>query len=345
MKCRKYATSFWPYLAVAVAIQVPLAIVAPVAQAAPAQGTGAAAASGVAAEVNGEKIMNADVEDALEWMKNRAPSLTTDTEAARAALATMRQNVLNNLITQRLLYQEARRQNITTTDKDVEAVLADTKDDIGIKTDDDYQKFLTQMHKTDAEVRRGIVERLMVGELTKKWMDDVKVTDDDIKQYYEENKMSFALPVTLSVRHILFKVKPTATDAEREAIRTHAQAVLKKALNDEDFATLAKTFSTDTISKDVGGKIGLLAENESEADMKPLAKAAFATAVGKVYPSLVQSSYGYHIIKVDSKNPARPLKLEEVKEFIRTPLYEMKKRDRWEAEVKKLRDKAQIKIM
>lgn len=315
-------------------------------QAAPAKAAPARpAATGVAAEVNGDKIMNEEVESALEWMRNREPSLATNSAAAQSALATMRQSVLNNLINQRLLFQEAQRQKITVPPQEVEAVLTDTKQAVGISNDSEFKLFLTKVHKSEKEIRDSIVERLMVGQLTKKWMDAVVVTDADLKAYYEENKAGFVMPVTLQVRHILLSVRPDASPDDREKVRQRAVNVLNKAIANEDFAALAKAHSNDVTTRASGGKIGALAESEQDKDLKPLVKAAFLTPVGKVYSSLVQSSYGYHVVKVDAKNPSRPLSLDEVKDVMRVGLMEIKKRDKFDDEVKRLRTQAQIKIM
>lgn len=104
---------------------------------------------------------------------------------------------------------------------------------------------------------------------------------------------------TFSSRHILFEINEDMTDKEKANVKATAETVLKRLKNGEDFATLAKEFSVDPGSKENGG----LYENVVKGSFVPeYEDAVFSIKQGELYPELVESSYGYHIIKCEEIN-------------------------------------------
>jgi peptidyl-prolyl cis-trans isomerase D len=111
----------------------------------------------------------------------------------------------------------------------------------------------------------------------------VTVTEDDLQGFYAENKDRFIAPERRQARHILLKT-------EQEA-----NAVLARLKAGEDFATLAKSLSQDTGSKDAGGDLGL---SERGAFVKPFADAVFTMAQGETRGP-VKTDFGFHVIRLD----------------------------------------------
>jgi peptidyl-prolyl cis-trans isomerase D len=148
------------------------------------------------------------------------------------------------------------------------------------------------------------------------------VSTDEIKQYYDEHPEEFKQPETVSARHILFKV-PQDADAETdEAVRQKAVTVMEKARAGEDFAELAKTYSEGP-SKDKGGQLG---EFKREDMVKPFSDAAFAMAAGDISEP-VKTQFGWHVIKVETHNPASTLSLEQATGRITEKLADRKARN------------------
>ena len=132
------------------------------------------------------------------------------------------------------------------------------------------------------------------------------LTDDAVKQYYEQNYASKPAEEEVHARHILL-----ATEAE-------AKDVIKKLKAGADFAKLAAEVSTDKGSaKQNGGDLGWF----KKADMIPaFSDAAFSMKKGEISSTPVKSQYGYHVIQVlDTRTAAAP-KLDEVKDKIRQAL-------------------------
>ena len=146
----------------------------------------------------------------------------------------------------------------------------------------------------------------------------VTVTDDDLRQYYEQHKNEYTLPERVKAQHILFKTQGKPAD-EVEKIKEKARGVLERAKKGEDFASLAKQFSEDTTAAS-GGDLGDFGRGQMVPEFE---RAAFSLAVGAI-SDLVQTQYGFHIIKVNGKQEARERPFEELKEAIR-PIVETRK--------------------
>ena len=142
---------------------------------------------------------------------------------------------------------------------------------------------------------------------------DVTVTDDAVTQYYTAHKEMFTVPARVRARHILIRVAKTASDADRKKALEKAQEILEKAKKGEDFAKLAEEYSEDKGSRERGGDLGYFSRGTME---KPFEEAAFALKKGEI-SDVVETKYGYHIIKVEDSEEARLRPLSEVKDYVR----------------------------
>ncbi|MEO6422797.1 MAG: SurA N-terminal domain-containing protein [Candidatus Nitrotoga sp.] len=141
----------------------------------------------------------------------------------------------------------------------------------------------------------------------------VTVNEADIKKYYEEHKNEFGSPEQRQAAHILIAMTPQATDADKLAAKTEAEKVLKQVQKSpEKFAELAKQYSQDPGSASNGGDLGQFGPGMM---VKPFEDAVYNLKVGEI-SSLVQTDFGFHIIKVLAVNPAKTLPLNEVNSAI-----------------------------
>jgi foldase protein PrsA len=131
------------------------------------------------------------------------------------------------------------------------------------------------------------------------------VTDDQIKQYFEQNKASFNTPEEVRASHILVKTK------------AEAEAILTQLKGGADFATLAKEKSIDPGSKDKGGDLDFFPRGVME---KPFEDAAFALKTKGELSPIIQTSNGYHIIKLTDRKEAHTATLDEEKAKIKDQL-------------------------
>src|SRR5207302_114354 len=139
----------------------------------------------------------------------------------------------------------------------------------------------------------------------------VTVSDDELRQYYEQHRSEYTLPERVKAQHILFKTEGKSPE-EIEKIKEKAQQVLERAKKGEDFSSLAKQFSEDTTAA-AGGDLGDFGRGQMVPEFD---KVAFSLGVGAI-SDLVPSQFGIHIIKVTGKQEARERPFEELKEAIR----------------------------
>jgi peptidyl-prolyl cis-trans isomerase D len=138
-------------------------------------------------------------------------------------------------------------------------------------------------------------------------------SDDEVKAYYDEHRDDrFTAPEEVRARHILIKLPPAADEKARAAARTKAEDVLAKVKKGADFAKLAQEVSEDTGTASKGGDLGLF----SRGHMVPaFDAAAFALEPGGV-SDIVETPFGFHIIKVEEKVPGGQKPLEAVRDEI-----------------------------
>lgn len=137
------------------------------------------------------------------------------------------------------------------------------------------------------------------------------VTDAEVKKLYESQASQFRVPEQRRASHILITVPHDATEAQREAAHKKAEKILAEVRKSPGkFAALAKKYSQDTGSAAKGGDLGLFGRGMM---VKPFEDAAFGLAKVGDISGLVQSEFGYHIIKLTGIEPAKERPLAEVR--------------------------------
>jgi peptidyl-prolyl cis-trans isomerase C len=136
--------------------------------------------------------------------------------------------------------------------------------------------------------------------LQKEVISKIKVTEKEAKAYYDKNPDLFKSPEQVKARHILIQVPKEASEEDKKKLKEKADEVLKKVKAGEDFAKLAAENSDDPGTKSKGGELGFF----SKGSMVPaFEQAAFSLKPGEV-SELVETEFGFHVIKVDEKKEA-----------------------------------------
>ncbi len=176
---------------------------------------------------------------------------------------------------------------------------------------------------------------ILAQELLKKEIQaKVKITDEEVKEYYEKNKDKFKEPEQVKARHILIKVDSNADERKWKEAEEKAKQIKERIEKGEDFAKLAKEFSDDPGTKNRGGELGFFAKGRMVPEFEA---AAFALKPGEVSDP-VKTAFGYHIIQTLEKKSAKQKEFNQVKEQIRQMLKREKERklmDKMIAELKK----------
>lgn len=158
------------------------------------------------------------------------------------------------------------------------------------------------------------------------------VTDADVRKYYDDNLSQFSRPEQRRASHVLFRVEPNAKPEDRRSVRDLAESVLKRAQAGEDFAALARAMSQDAGSAANGGDLGWFGRGEM---VPAFDQAAFATPPGQFAP-VVETEFGYHVLKVVDQRAAGSTPFEEVQAGLRRQVELRKQQEVVEAEAKRL---------
>jgi parvulin-like peptidyl-prolyl isomerase len=151
---------------------------------------------------------------------------------------------------------------------------------------------------------------------------DVKASEDDIHQYYEQHKDDFKVSESVHARHILIKADKTASEEEKAEALKKAESVLTKIQNGGDFHKLALEHSQDPGSKTRGGDLGFFGRGRMVREFENV---AFSLQPGEM-SDIVETNFGYHIIKVESRRNASVKPVEEVKSIIESKLTKERRR-------------------
>lgn len=243
-------------------------------------GTNFSSKSETIASVNGDKITS---DDLYEIMAAQYGSSIVDT-----------------LITNKVIEQEAEKQGVKISADAIEEELDAFIESYG--GEESFNAALEQSGISLDNFKYDIEIYLMTKELMSP---DIKVTEEDMETYFEENKAEFAQAEEVQASHILVEDEATAKE------------VLEKVNAGEDFAELAKEYSTDGTAEN-GGDLGFFGTGQM---VEPFEKAAFALEIGEV-SDIVETEYGFHIIKVTDKQEAKEAVFADHKEEIKEILIE-----------------------
>ncbi len=191
-------------------------------------------------------------------------------------------------------------------------------DDAEIKS---YYDANAQEFRTPEQAR---VDYIMFS--AKSLLSQVSVDDKEIRDYYDSHQAEFSQPEQRHVAHILIAVPAQAPDAAKQAARAKAEELLARLKKDPaSFARLAKENSQDSGSAAAGGDLGFLGRG-----MMPPAfdEAVFGLKAGET-SGVVQTSSGFHLIKVLAIKPKTTLSLQQVKEGIAQKLKQQKAADKF----------------
>ena len=283
-----------------------------------------------AVAVVGDRPVTKAQYDALiaQTKRNYAATHHAFPKPGTAELANLRANATQFLIQSNEYEQEASKLGVKVTDQDIQKRLDQIKKQYygnppgqpaatEAQMEKRYQQALKQQGFTDKEVRAGIKLSLIREKVFKKVTADVKVSDNDVRAYYDKHKQQYetpAQPASRDVRHILVK-------SETLANRLYSQLKAHPGR----FASLARKYSTDDSSKSAGGRLpGGAIKGRT---VPPFDKVAFSIKTG-VIAKPVHSQFGWHIIEalgpIKPGTPAKPSPLSQVKDAIKQQLLSQK---------------------
>ncbi|MFU2417790.1 peptidylprolyl isomerase [Peptacetobacter sp. AB800] len=257
------------------------------------------------ADVNGTKITLGQYEFMLKMNKASVESTIGGAEgweqkdqSGQTYKDKYKTLVLDQMINTELLAQNAEKEGIKVTDKEIQSSYNDLK--TYVNSDEQIKKSAEDLGISDDFLKEQAKLSLLIQKSQEKFYSEEKVSDSEMKKYYDEHIDEYKKD-EVEASHILIKTtddqnKPLP-EAEQKKAKEKAEKVLKEVKAGGDFAELAKKYSQDPGSAANGGALGAFGKGMM---VKEFEDAAFGMEPGQV-SNLVKTDFGYHIIKVTDR--------------------------------------------
>ncbi|QPJ60617.1 MAG: hypothetical protein G3M70_01430 [Candidatus Nitronauta litoralis] len=261
--------------------------------------------------------------------------------------------IIDSEITREMVFQNAKEAGTTFDKKEV-----DESYDVLRK------QFSTEKAWKSALDARGIDEKILrhsieMDLMARKFLESkvqglVKITDTQVKNFYDENKARFKRPESYRSQHIFIayvpaekrmKMKRDELKANAEKLRDEAKVRMDKVMKElkagGDFSELAKKYSEDAGSAEKGGDLGFV--------YKGMLDKQYDAAVAKLKPGevspVVESPYGFHVIKLNETKPSEMAKFEEVKGSVQNHLFTEEAKKIVSSHINVMRKKAKVELL
>jgi peptidyl-prolyl cis-trans isomerase SurA len=282
----------------------------------------------VAAKVNSEIITLSAIEERAELLRQKyvgAPISISEQDLLKDAL--------NMIIEERLQIQEGKKFGFIVDEYAIDAAVEDIKKKNNL-ADGQLQEMLKREGRTLESYKNHIRDQILVSKITQFEIGNrVKVSEKNIIKYYKKNQKEFWEEGKVRARHILFISERGSSENQRRAKLRQAKKVLSEIRKGSDFSKLAIKYSED-VSASSGGDVGFVKRGKMVREFE---EAVFSLKPGQI-SDIVETEYGYHIIKVDEVLPGKTLTLKDVKNRIHKILSMQKQKqvyDDWINELKK----------
>jgi peptidyl-prolyl cis-trans isomerase C len=289
----------------------------------------------VLARVNGETVTRAELQEFVDNLESRAGTAVPADQRDQVY-----RRVLDQLVGYKLLQQEAKARKVAVPDADVEARIAEIKKQF--PSEDVFMQMLIERKMTVEKMRDEarddlVISKLIEAEIAAK----TAVKPEQVQEFYDKNPDQFKQQERVRASHILISVPQGADAAAKTQAKTKAEQVLKDVKAGKDFAALAKEHSQDPGSAVQGGDLGFFQQGQM---VGPFNDVAFSLAPGAV-SDLVETQFGFHIIKVAEKQAGRTIPLSEVRPQVEQFLENRNREEQTEAFVTSLRTKGKVEIL
>jgi len=277
---------------------------------------------GLVAKVDGVGITEDEFNTRFEIYKNiteqqlgEGSLKQVNEETGKTGEEELKEDILEMLIMEKIIANEASKANLEVTDDEVNAVLNQYVQLFG--GEEQFNETLENSFITKEFLAESIKNDLLLNKHKEYFIENATVTEEEAQEYFEENKDDL---VVIRARHILVKTEEEGKE------------VLERLKNGEDFAKVAEEVSVDKVSAMNGGDLGYFGKGSMIAEFE---EAAFSLEPGET-SDLVKTEVGYHIIRVEDKR--------DTFESLKDDIIEFLKEQKYYDNLQQLRENAKVKI-
>jgi len=219
----------------------------------------------------------------------------------------IREQVLEDLISNELLYQESLKYGVTVENDDVEKRYSEVRSQF--QDEAQFQNAMDAMNYTEKSLKFDLERMLSVDVfINEELVQKTTVTEDETRDFYEKNPNYFMQPEQLRASHILITLDDKDNEEKKQTALQRIKEVQAKLESGEDFASLAEEYSEGP-SSEKGGDLGFFQRGQM---VKAFEDAAFALEQGEV-SDIVETSFGYHLITVTDRKTEMTAPYDSVK--------------------------------
>jgi len=292
----------------------------------------------IVAVVNDQVITLSEFNRAFEPYRVRFEAGYRGNERDKA-LDEAKRSILNRMIENLLLEQEAKKTGISIQEGEIDAAIADLRKQRNL-SEEELMRLLKEEKITPEAYRKDVRDQLIRMKLIGRDIRSKAVaTEEEIGDYYRRHREDYDGKESVRIRQILLLIPPEASPEEKAKIRAAAEAVHQRLLTGESFEELCAKFSQGPGAQE-GGDIGYI---EKGAILPEIEVVAFALPLRKV-SDVIESPVGFHIIQITDRRGAGAKAIEIVREEIKATLEKEKMEKRFEAWLKELREKYNVEI-
>ena len=207
-------------------------------------------------------------------------------------------DILSFIIDNEVVYQAAQEEGIKVKDFEVNEKFNNIKETID--ENPAYKEKLKEAGINEEFLKKQVKKDLVVSKYKENFLKDIKISDKEIKSYYEIHKDEFKIQEVRASQILISTLddeNKQVSKEEKEKLKTKAEKLLNKVNNGEDFNKLAKKYSDDKNSGKDGGDLGFFSKEDKNIDFT---KEVFKLDKEK-NAALIETSYGYHIVKITDK--------------------------------------------
>lgn len=292
----------------------------------------------IVARVNGQPIYQEQLKPEVERVLGRFRKYGMRKEDPDL-VKRLQRRALDRVIGEELIDQESRKLTIEDIDEKVEQKLRALEGKHG--KGERFEKYLKIRTLTMEDLRESFRASVYVDEyLKEQGISEPEISEDRIREAYERNPGSYSREETIKASHVLIAVDGNAATEQKQQARQKAEQIHKKIFEGKDFAEMARKHS-DCNSASGGGSLRYIKRGYMPREFDRVAFAVEKDAVSEV----VETRFGYHIIKVLDKKPAGVIPYEEVKDFITKFLQQQESKKKLATHIAALRKKAKIEVL
>ena len=256
---------------------------------------------GVAAVVDNEVVLQSEVDEQLYLFLQQSQGRPDSSQVQQ-----LRKDILDKLIDDRVIVSEAKRQNLTASEAEIEKQVSDAISDTKKRLGSD-EAFLSELRRegmSEEDLRKRyreeVQKQLLANALLRRQLGKMEITPAEAEKYFNENKAKFPKrPSAIKAQVIQVPIEPDSL--EKAAVKKRANDALARIKKGEPFSRLAQTLSEDPGTAQSGGDLGWFKRGSLDSTFE---LAAFKVPVGQV-SGVVTTPFGYHLIKVEEADAAK----------------------------------------